>query len=147
MREKKLPPHLRSLARHGARLSNQRQAGRVRRKTAEIAEIEGWINHLEAAIVNGAKQVAIETKKLKKAKTRTKKKKAKKAIAPANASSNASKLRPATRKGEFSTARAQLTTLQTQRSNLQAQLLSRLVPVPGPSPGRKQPAVAISVPQ
>ena len=44
-------------------------------KQQQIAEIEGWINHLETAIVNGAKQVAIETKKLKKAKTRTKKEK------------------------------------------------------------------------
>jgi hypothetical protein len=112
-------------------------------KQQQIAEIEGWISQLEAAIVNGARQVAIETKKLKKAKTSA----AKKAITKAIAKLNASELRPATRKGEFSTARAQLTTLQTQRSNLQAQLLSRLVPVPGPSPGRKQPAVAISVPQ
>lgn len=37
-------------------------------KQQQIAEIEGWISQLEAAIVNGAREVAIETKKLKKRK-------------------------------------------------------------------------------
>lgn len=91
-------------------------------KQQQIAEIEGWISQLEAAIVNGAKQVAIQTKKMKKAKTSAAKKKIKKAIAKLNASSNASKLWLATRKGELSTAQAQLTTLQTELSNLQTQL-------------------------